>query len=196
MKFPVHHKNRHQATTLLSNTPIKSATNDDIEEIIVKAYYQAVSIMNSLQLTEVLEKHNLNSFKQLNEFVFQQLTAKSSVDYSYFNEDDLFDSSDNNDSNNNELDAEHSESDLEHSEYHSDEDEVNSYHMASSKETFKGMRIYDQIDSSKKSHYFQININNKTRFIHKQSAARLLTVNNNRLSSDRQARVQQINKQY
>jgi hypothetical protein len=68
--------------------------------------------------------------------------------------------------------------------------------VTSSKEEFQGMRVYDQIDPSKRSHYFQIIINYKTKFIHKQTAARLLTANKNRLSSDRRARVQQTSKQY
>ncbi len=67
--------------------------------------------------------------------------------------------------------------------------------MTSLKETFQGMRVYDQVDPSKKSHYFQITINYKPKFIHKQTAARLLTIDKNCLSSDRGIRVQQTSKQ-
>ena len=67
--------------------------------------------------------------------------------------------------------------------------------MTSSKETFKGMTVYDQIDPSKKSHYFQIIINHKQKLIDNQTAARLLSINKNCLSSDRRTRVQQTNKQ-
>ncbi|CAF5070699.1 unnamed protein product, partial [Rotaria magnacalcarata] len=58
--------------------------------------------MDSLQLTKILKENNLNDFQTLNDFVFQQLTGKSTVDYSYFNEENLQDSSDNNDSTANE----------------------------------------------------------------------------------------------
>ena len=47
----------------------------------------------------------------------------------------------------------------------------------------------------KKSHYFQIIINHKQKFIHKQTAARLLSINKNCLSSDRRTRVQHTSKQ-
>jgi hypothetical protein len=193
LKFPVHHKSRHRETTMSANTLITSTiTIDDIEKIIMKAYRKAESIMDSLQLTKTLKENNLNDFKKLNEFVFQQLTKKSTVDYSYFSEEDL---QDNDDSNDSEINVQLSEEN-EANEYCSDEDEANDYHVISSKETFQGMRVYDQIDPSKKSHYFQITINCKTKFIHKQTAARLLTENKNRLSSDRRTRVQQTSKQY
>jgi hypothetical protein len=57
------------------------------------------------------------------------------------------------------------------------------------------MRIFNKINLTKKSHYFQITINNNSKFIHKQTAARLLTFNKNSLPSDRLSRVQATNKQ-
>ena len=102
--------------------------------------------MDSLQLTKTLRENNLNDFKKLNEFVFQQFNGKSAVDYSYFNEEDLYDSTDNDINSNNEIPVDLSETNLEVNECCSDEDEANEYHMTSAKETFKGMRVYDQID--------------------------------------------------
>ncbi|CAF4201531.1 unnamed protein product [Rotaria sp. Silwood2] len=53
LKFPVHHKSRHRKTTMSANTPITSTiTTDEIEKNIIKAYHQAESIMDSLQLTK------------------------------------------------------------------------------------------------------------------------------------------------
>jgi hypothetical protein len=196
LKFPVHHKNRHRETTMSANTPITSTiTTVEIEKIIMKAYREAESIMNSLQLTKTLKENNLNDFNKLNKFIFEQLTGKSTVDYSYFNEEDLQDSSDVDSSSNSETAVELSETNFEANDYGSDEEETNDYHMTSSKDTFHGMRVYDQIDPSKKCNYFQITINHKPKFIHKQTAARLLTINKNHLSSDRCTRVQQTSKQ-
>ena len=196
LKFPIHHKYRHKETTMSINTPITSTiTTYDIENIIVKAYDEAQSIMDSLQLTKTLRENNLNDFKKLNEFVFQQLNRKSTVDYSYFNEEGLYDSADNDTNSNNEIAIDLSNANWEANECYSDEDEVNDYHMTSSKETFEGMRVYDRIDASKKSYYFQITINHKQKFIHKQTAARLLSTNKNCLSSDRRTRVQQTSRQ-
>ena len=60
------------------------------------------SIMDSLQLTKPLRENNLNDFRTLNEFVFQQFNGKSSADYAYFNKD-LYDSADNDINSNNEI---------------------------------------------------------------------------------------------
>jgi len=55
LKFPVHYKNRRNESASSANLQdIWLITQDDIEKIIVKAYYWAESIMNSLNLTEVL----------------------------------------------------------------------------------------------------------------------------------------------
>lgn len=194
LKFPVHHKSRHRETTMSANTLVTSTiTIDDIEEIIMKVYHKAECIMDSLRLTKALEKNNLNGFQRLNDFVFRELTEKSKVDYSYFNEEELRDTFDYD--NRDEINVQSSEAN-EANEYSSEDDEPIDYHVTSSKEEFQGMRVYDQIDPSKRSHYFQIIINYKTKFIHKQTAARLLTANKNHLSSDRRARVQQTSKQY
>jgi hypothetical protein len=196
LKFPVHHKSRHKETTTSSSSSNTSLiTTDDIEKIIIKAYYQAESIMDSLQLSTILKKNNLDDFKKLSTFVFKQLTEKSTADYSYFNEDDLYDSSDENNSSNTETVNNDLETDLEADENCLDEDNPDDCHMITSKDTFQGMRIFDKIDPSKKSHYFQITINNKLKFIHKQTAARLLTTTKNCLSSDRLSRIQKTNKQ-
>jgi hypothetical protein len=179
LKFPVHHKSRHRETTMSANTLVTSTiTIDDIEEIIMKAYHKAECIMDSLRLTKALEKNNLNGFQRLNDFVFRELTEKSKVDYSYFNEEELRDTFDYD--NRDEINVQSSEAN-EANEYSSEDDEPIDYHVTSSKEEFQGMRVYDQIDPSKRSHYFQIIINYKTKFIHKQTAARLLTANKNRL---------------
>lgn len=57
------------------------------------------------------------------------------------------------------------------------------------------MKIYEKINSTKLNNYFKILINNKHYYMHKQTAARLLIINKNRLSSDRRFRVKQTSKQ-
>ncbi|CAF1529377.1 unnamed protein product [Rotaria sordida] len=146
--------------------------------------------MDSLKLLQILREKNLNDITKLNSFVFQQLDLKSTVDYCYFNETDLQDSSDDTDNN-----IENSETNFELDGYDSDEDNLDDCHFTVSKETFQGMKIFDKIDPSKRNNYFHIMINNKSKYLHKQTAARLLTTNRNYLSSDRLSRVQQTNKQ-
>ncbi|CAF1614234.1 unnamed protein product [Rotaria sp. Silwood1] len=59
---------------------------------------------------------------------------------------------------------------------------------------FTGMRIFDSINPAMKNSYFQVQINNKTKFIHKQTACWLLTDKASRLSADRLSRVIETNK--
>ncbi|CAF4004750.1 unnamed protein product [Rotaria sordida] len=195
LKFPIHHKNQHKERTLSTISLSSSSTTiNDIEKIIIKAYHEAEKLMDSLQLLQILRENDLNDIKKLNSFVFQQLDLKSTVDYCYFNEIDLQDSAD--DTNNNiQNDIENSETNVEVEAYGSDEDDPDDYHFITSKETFQGMKIFDKIDPMKKNNYFHIMINNKPKYLHKQTAARLLTTSKNCLSSDRLSRVQQTNKQ-
>ncbi len=100
------------------------------------------------------------------------------------------------DTNNNiQNDIENFETNVEVEPYDSDEDNPDDYHFTTSKDTFQGMKIFDKIDPMKKNNYFHIMINNKPKYLHKQTAARLLTTSKNCLSSDRLSRVQQTNKQ-
>ncbi|CAF1230955.1 unnamed protein product [Rotaria sp. Silwood1] len=59
---------------------------------------------------------------------------------------------------------------------------------------FTGIRIFDSINPGMKNSYFQVQINNKTKFIHKQTACWLLTDKVSRLSADRLSRVIETNK--
>jgi hypothetical protein len=192
LKFPVHHKNRRDESfisTNMQNTPL--ITLDDVEKIVIKAYQRAEDIMDCLKLKNILKKNKLNDLDKLSSFIFRELNKKSTVDYSIINNYDAYDSLDDDD-----MSSEPCEVDLsEFSEDASDEDEQEEHHLTTSKQTFQGMKIYEKVNSAKMTSYFQIFINNKLYYIHKQTAARLLTVNKNRLSSDRLLRVKQAGKQ-
>ncbi|CAF1545458.1 unnamed protein product, partial [Rotaria sordida] len=175
LKFPIHHKNqREERTPSTISLSSSSTTINDIEKVIIRAYHEAEKIMNTLELLQILKENDLDDIKKLNSFVFQQLDLKSTVDYCYFNEIDLQDSAD--DSNNNiQNDTENFETKVEVEGYDSDEDNPDSYHFTASKETFQSIKIFDKIDSTKKNNYFHIMINNKPKYLHKQTTARLLT---------------------
>ena len=55
------------------------------------------------------------------------------------------------------------------------------------------MKVFNRINPTKVSHHFEVKINGNAKFTHKQTAARLLTLNKNRLSADRLSRVQATN---
>jgi hypothetical protein len=67
--------------------------------------------------------------------------------------------------------------------------------MKTVKQAFNGMKIYDHVDSSNINQYFEITINKKKKYIHKQTAAHMLAINKNHLSSDRLSGAKQMNKQ-
>jgi len=56
---------------------------------------------------------------------------------------------------------------------------------------FHGMRVFDSIPDSLSNSYFHIEIDNKKKFLYKQTACWLLTDSNINLSADRLTRVQQ-----
>ena len=59
---------------------------------------------------------------------------------------------------------------------------------------FTGTRISDSINPALKNSYFQVQINNKTKLLHKETACWLLTGKASRLSADRLSRVIETNK--
>ncbi|CAF2995851.1 unnamed protein product [Rotaria sp. Silwood2] len=196
LKFPVHHKNlRNESSTAANNQNPNPITTVDIEKIILKAYKKAESIMNELKLTQSLKRNELNDFKNLNSFVFYELSERLIVDYSFVNDEDIEEISDDETCDANDNTNECSDADDELSENVLNDNNQIVHNMITSKQTFQGMKIYEQIDQSKKHNYFPILINNKQKFIHKQTAARLLTKTKNSLSSNRLSRVQQANRQ-
>lgn len=187
IKFPIHHKNKGKETassgTIMN---LSSTTFADIEQVIIKAYYRAEKIMDTLQLLQVLKDNNIDDIKTLSSFVFSQLESKSKVDYCYFNEAELQDCTDEN---------EDSQGDTEVESCDYEEENLHNNQFTTSKDTFHGMRIFDKIDSAKADNYFRIMINDEPKYLHKQTAARLLSTNKNCLSSDRLSRVIQTHKQ-
>ncbi|CAF3724616.1 unnamed protein product [Rotaria sordida] len=196
LKFPRHHKNRRDeshASTNIQNVP--TITIQHIEKIIIKAYNKAVIIMNNLLITEILKESNLDDIHKLSSFVFHKLDKRSTVDYSIINNFDAYDSLDDDDNDN--IVNEPSNIDLlEYIEESPDEHEHEAYNLTTSKQTFFGMKIYEKINSTKINNYFKIIINHKHYYMHKQTPARLLTVNKNHLSSDRRFRVKHTSKQH
>lgn len=195
-EVPVHHKYRRSDLAVSAHTAHASSISlVDIETVVGKAYHQAESLMNALDLSAVLQKHELNDFKKLNAFVFKQLTSRSTVDYSYFNEEDLRDEPDDNTAIDPNGDDESVQDDFQTDDNPTDEEDRDDHQMGTSKETFQGVRIFDRINSSRRSHSFQTTVNNKPKFLHKQTAVQLLSTTKNHLSSDRALRIQRTRKQ-
>ncbi|CAM4815916.1 unnamed protein product [Rotaria magnacalcarata] len=162
IKFPVHHKNRrNESLTPMNNQNSPPITTADIEKRILKAYKKAESIMNELKLTETLKRNELNDIKKLSSFIFQELSERLIVDYSFVNDDDVEQNSDDEASDANDNTSECSDADYESNEMFFDNDNQNIHNVITSKETFQGMKIYEHVDPSKMHNYFTTLINNK-----------------------------------
>ncbi|CAF5140439.1 unnamed protein product, partial [Rotaria magnacalcarata] len=111
-----------------------------------KAYQKAEIIMNELQLTETLKKNGLDDCKKLSSFVFKELNEQSIVDYSFVDDDDIEESSDDEADDNNDNTSQSLDTDDESNENVLDNDDLDTHHIVTSKETFQGMKIYEQID--------------------------------------------------
>ncbi|CAM4912299.1 unnamed protein product [Rotaria socialis] len=68
-----------------------------------------------------------------------------------------------------------------------DEEDV----LTSTKSEFNGIRVFDDIDPNLKQSYFKIKLNDKIKYLHKQSACWLLSNKITKLSSDRLSRCKQ-----
>ena len=53
------------------------------------------------------------------------------------------------------------------------------------KTTFNGMKVYNKVSAKSKDSYFEVLINGKVKFIHKQTTCWVLTKEENKLSTDK-----------
>ena len=103
LKFPRHHKHRHdELDASLYTQNVSAVTIEDIEKIVMKAYQKAESIMNNFELIKVLKESNLDDLYKLSSFIFHELNKKSPVDHSVINnyDNDAYDSLDDDDEDN------------------------------------------------------------------------------------------------
>lgn len=199
LKFPTHHKNNHSSISKqTTDQVVKSLSLMDIEKLVNQAYENARKILNSFSMLKILEKNNIHDLHSLNSYVLKEREKSLQVDYSTLDKTFSYDGSDDNDDNS---DEEHEIDDFDDcdsigSDFNTGDDTIDQNNrLETTKQTFNGMRIYDQIHPTQENNHFEVSINGTKKFINKQTAARLLTVNKYRLSSDRLSRVQQSKRQ-
>lgn len=189
LKFPKHHKRHHKKTALLTDRLQVSTniiTHNTIEQTIFRAFDDAFDMLSVLGIDGTLKKAHKSTLNDVSKFVRVQIERKShTIDYS---------------ENWNGYSDDESDSELENvlDEYDgntesSSEDETEELLPNSSRKPsqFKGVRIFDEISTSKMNSYFRVKNNGNEKFMHKQTACWLLTDSKLTLSSDRCQRVQQ-----
>ena len=165
----------------------------DIEQVILESYEASIELIDNLGITTLLKKHQIYKLKNLSNFIFNELNSKSRVSDSLTGtinvDDDMSSESDDSEYENNDDELnDYNNSGGDNEDAASDNDE-NVESVQTIKTIFFGTRIKDKINPDLANSYFKVKINDTTKFLHKQSAAWLLTDKNDRLSTDRLSRV-------
>ncbi|CAF1533891.1 unnamed protein product [Adineta steineri] len=191
--FPKHHKQsqqKHQVAVMHTTTIL---TEKLIQDTLFSAYLQACQILSDCNLS-ILDPNGITiSFDEVNRLAFQKLTRSqcktfSQKDHQSNNskqdEDDDYEeylSQKQYNANNNIDDYDQSIS--------SDESDTDVLPNVSNS-TFRGMRIFDSINSNQSASFFSVEVNGQKKFMHKQAANWYFSKTKPILSSDRSIRVQ------
>ena len=190
IKFPTHHKQNKNNSCLSISTDLDGITIDNIEKTIYDAYEYSKSVIVKLDMSSILIKYKVFDLNDLCINVRDDLQKLIYInDNSILNDDDLDYDSDTDEETINSTTASDVNSESEN------EDSDTETETKSTKDAYNGMRIYSSVADKDKYKFFKIEINGKVKYMHKQTAIWYLTNKNNRLSSDRTVRVQQMNKQ-
>ncbi len=135
------------------------------------------------------QKHQLLPLDKMSKLATLQLNKSRLVDYSCPDKyDSDFDLS--SDDSTSEEDEEITENDADKKDSLDDDDDYLSGHLVNiSTTSFQGMRVFDSINPTLAKSYFIVNINGTKKYLHKQTAAWLLSKDKPTLSSDRLKRV-------
>lgn len=186
IKFPVHHKQNRNKMPQLILTDIHEFTLDNIQKNIYDAYDYAKSFAEKLGMSSLLKNHNAFELKDLCSNIRSDLEK-----IVYIHDDSTFEDDDNCDSDEDTYEID----DVTEEESESEDSDNETECTLAKADGFCGMRIYSSVPEKHKSKFFKIEINDKLKYMHKQTAVWYLTNKNNKLSSDRLIRVQKMNKQ-
>ena len=186
--FPRHHK-LSQTIDSKRISPLSSSTVslslEAIENIILRAYSDVCSLvvdMNICQQDQLLPLEKMSRLANL------QLMKSQIVDYSCPDKYDSDFDSDSDDSTSEE-DEEITGNNTDDEDSFDDDNDLSDNLVNISTSTFHGIRVFDSINPVLAKSYFTVNINDTKKYLHKQTAAWLLSKDKPTLSSDRLKRV-------
>ena len=166
-----------------------------ITKVVAQAFTDATNLLFNFHIKNDLDRKNITNMNQLNNFIQKVLRTRSNtMDFS-----ELFEETDEVSDSENELDIIlDSESDAESDDQQFDNEQSETSSVCSDGilhdvqgATFSGMRVFDTVRPELAKSYFQIEIDSKKKFIHKQTACWVLAENKAVLSNDRLTRVMQ-----
>ncbi|CAF4074976.1 unnamed protein product [Rotaria sp. Silwood2] len=182
LQFPRHHKHKKNNEKILILN--QSLTVTEIQAIVLQAFEHAKELVSKLDINILLEEYNLFELKALSFETYNSLKKSNRVIDSATS-DTFMDS----DSDNDNTDDFNSNDDEDQFQYDlsmiNDDDDIPDNILQSDRTDFSGMRVFDSIDQAHKKSYFEVEINGKNKFLHKQTACWYLTEGKGHLSSDR-----------
>ncbi|CAF3344806.1 unnamed protein product [Rotaria sp. Silwood2] len=187
LHFPKHHKQGKRLKTSTATVPDSYSLNIElIEKVVSRAFTDATDLLSSFQIENNLDEKNITNMDQLGDSIQNALRIRTNtMDFSELFEetkDEMSDSGSNTDSEDQESDRK----EFETSNMDSDgiENDLQDGKMP-------GMRVLDRVCPELAKTYFKVEIDDKTKFIHKQTACWFLTENKAWLSNDRLVRIMQ-----
>ncbi|CAF4720600.1 unnamed protein product, partial [Rotaria sp. Silwood1] len=191
LQFPKHHKHQKDNEKIVIFNQSLNVT--EIETIVLQAFEHAKELVYKLDINILLEEYNLLELEALSVETYNSLKKSNRVTDSATSKtftDSDSDNDDNDDFNSND--------DEDENQYGismiNDDDDMPDNILQSNRTDFSGMRVFDSIDQAHKNSYFEVEINNKRKFLHKQTACWYLTEGKGHLSSDRLSRVKQTSR--
>ncbi|CAF3047779.1 unnamed protein product [Rotaria sp. Silwood2] len=161
---------------------------------ILAAFNHAKELVSNLNILTSLKKHSAFELHDLSKNIFDSVRLKIDSD-NYLIVDSHSSSNSESDYGDEIMEGNEVNNDLINLNGE-DQDVTNIQNVDEikiNKMNFKGIRIFDSINPALKSSYFQVQINSKRKFIHKQTACWLLTDKASRLSADKLFRVIEAN---
>ncbi|CAF4907930.1 unnamed protein product, partial [Rotaria sp. Silwood1] len=185
--FSVHYKHRHDHQSLATQSQ-REVDLIDVEQVITKAYHEAIDMLSGLEVLNLLNDKNVLGLKPVSEYVFKQLNSNSKMyDYSSqlsqmddgefeIDDDDDDDDDDNDDDNRTAADLNINDGFSSNDDYDDEDEQDDTRNLINTtKEEFSEMKVLNTIQSHIEHSYFKVKINDHTKYMHKQTACWLVT---------------------
>jgi hypothetical protein len=160
LRFPVHHEHKRENLVKLSHQP-DDMDISDIEQTISEAYEQAIDMIKHSTVLNELSQCTINSFNDLSQFTFDEMNRRSRMtNLSSQTLNDLTEESESGEDDDDDSIEDHTlvptnddDSPGNQTDDSSDEEAV----LNSTKSTFDGIKIRDQINPSLEHPYLRSN---------------------------------------
>ena len=207
--FPLHHKRKGGDLSVACDQR-DEIHSLNVKQIISEAFNEAIRIVKHSKILDDLQDGGVVTLDALSKSIFNHLKTNSKMfryqpstededmmefDLDNENEDfcsSIYDNDDDDqvtDDDENDVSDENVHNDVSLDSNDEDNDDMDI--LNTQRSNFNGIRIIDKVNKESRQAYFKVRINGKIKYIHKQSAAWLLSNSITKLSNDRLCRVMQ-----